>query len=69
MADANRDGTLTQAEFTGAAMQRFERTDANHDGTVTREERQTARKAMRDQMRARWQERRGGLDAPAAPAD
>lgn len=69
MADANHDGTLTQAEFMTAAMQRFERTDANHDGTVTREERQAAFKAMRDEMRARWQNNSGHNPAgePGAP--
>ena len=53
MADANKDGAVTQAQFTAAALQRFDRTDANKDGQVTREERQTARKAMRDEWRAK----------------
>lgn len=59
-ADANKDGAVTQAEFTQAALARFDRTDANKDGTVTKEERQAARQAMREQ----WQKRAG---APATP--
>lgn len=53
MADANKDGTITQAEFVQAALQRFDRMDTNHDGTVTKEERQAARQAMRDQWKSR----------------
>lgn len=53
MADANNDGAVTQAEFTAAALGRFDRTDTNKDGKVTGEERQTARKAMRDQWHAK----------------
>jgi hypothetical protein len=59
-ADANKDGAVTQAEFTAGALQRFDRTDANKDGQVTREERQAARQ----QMRAEWQQKRAA--APAA---
>jgi hypothetical protein len=65
MADANRDGAVTQAEFTAAARQRFERMDGNKDGQVTSEERQAAREAMRE----RWRNRAGGADTPAAPAN
>jgi hypothetical protein len=64
MADADKDGAITQAEFTGAALQRFDRTDANKDGQVTKEERQAARKAMRDEWRARRE-----AAAPTAPAE
>ena len=64
MADANKDGAVSQAEFTAAAMQRFDRMDADKNGTVTREERQAARQAMREERRQRWQERAG---QPAAP--
>lgn len=53
MADADKDGAVTQAEFTAAALARFDRTDANKDGQVTKEERQGARKAMRDEWRAK----------------
>lgn len=61
--DANKDGTLTQAEFTTAALQRFDATDANNDGQVTKDERQAARKAMRDEWRAKRE-----AAAPAKPA-
>ena len=64
LADANHDGALTQAEFVGAAMQRFDRADANHDGQVTREERRAAFKAMRDEMRAHRHDRMGAPDTP-----
>ena len=53
-ADANSDGTLTEAEFTAAALSRFDAADADHDGTVTAAE----RKAQRDAMRGKWRERR-----------
>lgn len=68
MADANKDGAVTQAEFTAAALQRFDATDANKDGRVTKEERQAARKAMREQWQAQG---KAGRDAakPATPAN
>ena len=62
-ADANHDGAITQAEFSAAAQQRFDRADANHDGRVTREERQALRGAMRAEMRQRWQNRTGASSA------
>ena len=42
-ADADSNGTVTQAEFTSAMLARFDAADANNDGTVTREERRAAR--------------------------
>jgi Ca2+-binding EF-hand superfamily protein len=54
LADADKDGAITQAEFQAAALSRFDRLDGNHDGTVTRDE----AKAARDNMRQRWQARR-----------
>ena len=54
MADADKDGVITKAEFQTAALQRFDRLDANHDGTVTSDE----AKAARDNMRQQWQARR-----------
>ena len=59
MADTNGDGTITQAEFTTAALAHFDKADADHNGTVTAAE----RKAARDTMKAQWQARRA-----AAPA-
>lgn len=38
-ADADRDGTVTQAEFTSAMLARFDAADANRDGTISPEER------------------------------
>ncbi|MEW9855111.1 EF-hand domain-containing protein [Novosphingobium sp. M1R2S20] len=54
MADANNDGAVSQAEFTAAAMKHFEAADANNDGQVTAQEHQ----AMREQMKAKWQQMR-----------
>jgi Ca2+-binding EF-hand superfamily protein len=54
LAYADKDGTITKAEFQAAALSRFDRLDGNHDGTVTRDE----AKAARDNMRQRWQARR-----------
>ena len=53
MADADNDGTVTQAEFQSAALQRFDRLDADKDGTVTRDEARAARETMRQQRRER----------------
>ena len=53
-ADANGDGTLTQSEFTAAALARFDAADADNDGSVTAAE----RKAQRDAARAERRERR-----------
>ena len=55
MADTNNDGAVSQAEFTAAAVQRFDRIDANKDGQITAEERQAGRAAMRE----RWREHKG----------
>ncbi|HSJ78013.1 MAG TPA: EF-hand domain-containing protein [Erythrobacter sp.] len=54
-ADADGDGAITQAEFTAAALARFDAADADNDGIVTRAERSEARKAMRERMRAQRQ--------------
>jgi Ca2+-binding EF-hand superfamily protein len=52
MADANKDGSVSQAEFTTAMLSRFDKSDANKDGQVTAEE----RKAMYEQMRGKMRE-------------
>ncbi|HMO69072.1 MAG TPA: EF-hand domain-containing protein [Novosphingobium sp.] len=46
------DGAATRAEFTAAALARFDHMDANKDGQVTAEERRAAREAMRQQRSA-----------------
>jgi len=50
-ADIDNDGTVTRAEFTTAALARFDRVDANGDGTISLEERREARQQMRHHMR------------------
>jgi ribosomal protein S21 len=50
MADANKDGIVTEAEATQAALARFDKADANKDGTLSEAE----RKAARETMRAEW---------------
>lgn len=57
-ADANGDKSISQAEFTAAALARFDATDANKDGTVTADERKAHMQEMRGKMKARMQERR-----------
>jgi len=59
MADANKDGAVTRAEATAAALAHFDRVDADKDGSISAEERRAAMQAMHA--------RRGA--APAAPAD
>lgn len=51
MADTDKDGALSQAEFTAAAAKHFDMADANHDGQITAAERQ----AMHEKMKAEWQ--------------
>lgn len=47
LADTNKDGAVSKAEFTAAALARFDKADTNKDGTVTRDEHHAARAAMR----------------------
>ena len=51
-ADGNRDGTLTQAEFTQAALGRFDRVDLDKDGTISADER-SARRTMHRERHGR----------------
>ncbi|MES2300748.1 MAG: calcium-binding protein [Pseudomonadota bacterium] len=51
MADANKDGTVTRAEFDTAAKAHFDKIDANKDGKITPEERRAAMKIMMGGMR------------------
>lgn len=65
MADADKDGQVTAAEFTAAALARFDQADANKDGTVTKEERAAAMKAMRESHKEARAERRAAQQTPA----
>ena len=53
MADPGHTGTVTKQAFVNAALAMFDKADLNHDGTVTVAE----RKAARDAMKAKWQDR------------
>jgi hypothetical protein len=46
-ADADGDQQISQAEFSSAALARFDRADADGDGTISREERDALRGAGR----------------------
>ncbi len=50
MADANKDGIVTEAEATQAALARFDKVDTDKDGSINDAE----RKAAREMMRAEW---------------
>lgn len=52
-ADTNGDQMISKAEFTAAAIARFDKADANNDGKVTKEERQAAHKAHRGERHKR----------------
>lgn len=60
MADANKDGVVTKAEYDTAVKAHFDKVDTNHDGKISKEE----RKAARDAMRGRFGGRPGGPGAP-----
>lgn len=57
--DADKDGTVTRAEFVAGSVAMFDKADGNKDGFVTAAEMKAARQAARDA----WQARR----APEAP--
>jgi hypothetical protein len=60
LGDANKDGTMTKAEFMARPIAMFDKADANKDGFVTADE----MKAARQTMRAEWKERKGPPPAP-----
>ncbi|WP_420143924.1 EF-hand domain-containing protein [Sphingobium sp.] len=66
--DANKDGTMTKAEFMARPLAMFDRADANKDGFVTADEMKAARQQMRGDMRGGRGERGPGRPAPTAPA-
>ena len=53
MADADKDGKVTLAEATNAALAHFDKMDANKDGTVTAQERMDYMKSVRDGWRGK----------------
>lgn len=59
-ADANKDGAVSEAEYTAAMLKPFDKADANHDGKVTKEEWQAAFPKMHGRM--------GHGDCPMKPA-
>ncbi len=71
MADANKDGVVTRAEFDAAGKAHFDKADVNKDGTISAEERRTAMKAMMGKMRGpdgQHGGHRGGMgDGPPPP--
>lgn len=60
--DADKDGTLTKAEFMARPLAMFDKADANHDGKVTADEMKAARQAFRDG----WRDHKGPPPAPSA---
>lgn len=50
-ADSNKDGKLSQAEVSSAALARFDRLDTNKDGTIGPDERQAEAGKMRMMLR------------------
>lgn len=61
--DANKDGTVTKAEFMAGPLALFDKADTNKDGVVTADE----LKAARPQMRGPMGHRGPGHDAPPPP--
>lgn len=50
MADANKDSTVTRAEFDAGVKAHFDMADANKDGKITPEERRASMKALMGKM-------------------
>ncbi|MBF9152846.1 EF-hand domain-containing protein [Novosphingobium jiangmenense] len=68
MADANKDGTVTRAEFDAGVKAHFDMADANKDGKITPEERRAAMKAMVGKMRGPHEGHMGAMgDGPPPP--
>lgn len=51
LADADKDGRLTEAEVTAAALARFDRLDRNKDGEVSAQERRAGWRKTRETIR------------------
>lgn len=63
MADADKSGDVSKAEFRAAAETRFAAMDQNGDGFVTKEEMEAAHAEMRARFEERRTERFAALDA------
>lgn len=67
MADTNKDGTVTRAEFDAAVKQHFDTVDANKDGTITTAERRAAHAQMKQQMQQMGGHQMGGHQMDGHP--
>ena len=65
--DANKDGTITKAEFMAGPLAMFDKADTDKDGFVTADEMKAARSQMRDHMRGSMGKRGPGQDGPPPP--
>ncbi|MCI4590340.1 calcium-binding protein [Sphingobium sp. BYY-5] len=63
--DADKDGTVTKAEFMARPLALFDKADTNKDGFVTADELKAARPQMRGSMGGRGH----GRNVPPPPAD
>lgn len=68
MADTNKDGAVTRAEYDAAVKAHFDKADTNHDGKLTPEERRAAFAAMRGRD-GEPMGRMGGQMPPPPPSD
>jgi Ca2+-binding EF-hand superfamily protein len=53
-ADADNNGTVSQAEFAAHALARFDRADADSNGTISADERRAMRGQMQGERRGHW---------------
>ena len=63
MADTNKDGAISKAEFDAQSAQRFAKLDTNSDGKIDATEMQAQREKARDKMK-KMRERRGNTPPP-----
>ena len=63
MADTNKDGKVSKAEFDARQAKFFSEIDKNGDGAITPEEMKAHREGMREKMKA-WRAEHGGKDGP-----
>lgn len=67
--DADRDGTVTRAEFLARPLAMFDRLDVDKDGTVTAQERQAAMASFRKGPGMRHHGPAGEMPPPPPPAN